>query len=101
VVPDIEGVESHVFHLYVVRTKKRDALVDYLNAHGVQCGIHYPVPIYALNAYKDLKLSGKDFPVTEKCAGEILSLPMFPELSAAQIDEVVQTVKNFYKEKGR
>ena len=97
ITPDLEGVESHVFHLYVIRTKKRDELLKYLNENDVQCGIHYPVPIYALGAYKPLGQSGKDFPVTERISKEILSLPMFPELTEEQIDRVVGTIKKFFE----
>ena len=99
VTPDIDGLESHVFHLYVIRTKRRDELLKYLNENAVQCGIHYPVAIYDLGAYKDLNLSGKDFPVTDEISKEILSLPMFPELDQQQIDTVVSVIKKFF-EKG-
>ncbi len=97
ITPNIDGVDSHVFHLYVIRTKRRDELLKYLNENDVQCGIHYPVPIYALGAYKDLGAKAEDFPVTEEVSKEILSLPMFPELTEDQIDTVVNAVKNFYK----
>ncbi|MFH1459883.1 MAG: DegT/DnrJ/EryC1/StrS family aminotransferase [Candidatus Omnitrophota bacterium] len=96
VVPDLEAVESHVFHLYVIRTKKRDELLRYLQENNVQCGIHYPIPIYALKAYKDLGLRGDTFPITEQVSKEILSLPMFPELTEVQIDKVVSVLKKFY-----
>jgi len=67
-----------------------------LNENDIQCGIHYPVPIYALGAYRELGLTGADFPVTDNYAKEILSLPMFPELTENQIDVVVKTIKKFF-----
>ena len=96
IVPDLNGVESHVFHLYVIRTQKRDALLKYLQENEVQCGIHYPVPIYELGAYKNLQLTGKDFPVTDELSGQILSLPMFAELEEKQVDTVVEVIRNFF-----
>jgi dTDP-4-amino-4,6-dideoxygalactose transaminase len=96
VTPDIPGSDGHVFHLYVVRTQKRDALLKFLQDHDIQAGIHYPVPLYALGAYATLGLKGDSFPVTQKLAKEIVSLPMFPELSENQIDEVVTVIKKFF-----
>ncbi|MFH1691073.1 MAG: DegT/DnrJ/EryC1/StrS family aminotransferase [Candidatus Omnitrophota bacterium] len=96
VVPDLDGVNSHVFHLYVIRTKKRDELLRFLNDHQVQAGIHYPIPIYRLKAYEFLGENKNDFPVTEQFSQEILSLPMFAELTETQIDEVVGLIKEFF-----
>lgn len=96
VLPAVNGPESGVFHLYVIRTKRRDELLKYLNENGVQCGIHYPVPIYSLGAYSSLGLSKNDFPVTEQFSKAILSLPMFPELTEGQIDRVVRLIKKFW-----
>ena len=95
VLPNVENDECHVFHLYVIRTKKRDELLNYLKENDVQCGIHYPVPIYSLDAYNSLGLTGEDYPVTEKYSKEILSLPMFAELTEKQIDRVVGLIKKF------
>ena len=94
ILPESKGV----FHLYVVRTKKRDELLKYLNAQGVGCLIHYPVPIYSQEAYSDLGLSPEDFPITEQFSKQILSLPMYPELSEVQIDQVVSQIRNFYNQ---
>ena len=94
ILPQIEGV----FHLYVVRTKKRDQLLDFLKQREIQCGIHYPVPIYSQGAYSDLGLKPEGFPITEQFSKEILSLPMYPELSEAQIDEVINSIKKFFNE---
>lgn len=101
IIPDITEANSHVFHLYVIRTKKRDELLKFLNKNGVQCMIHYPIPIYALGAYLHLGLSEREFPVTERFSKEILSLPMFPELTEEQIDTVVGLIKKFYEKNSK
>ncbi len=98
VLSNLQGVESHVFHLYVVRTKKRDELLKYLNDNGVQAGIHYPIPIYSLKAYSDLGQTGSDFPVTERLSREILSLPMYSELTGTQIRKVKDVIVKFFEE---
>ncbi len=92
----VEGNE-HIFHLYVVRSDKRDDLSDYLKQKEVYCGIHYPVPIHLQKAYADLGYAQGDFPVTEKVADEILSLPMHPNLSAEQVEFVCEGVREFYR----
>jgi len=84
---------THVFHLYVVRVKRRDELLRSAAARGVSCGIHYPKSIHLQKAYEYLGLGPGALPVTERCADEILSLPMYPELTSAQIETVVREVK--------
>jgi predicted dehydrogenase len=96
-IPETGEENPHVFHLYVIRAERRNELLKYLNDNGVQAGIHYPIPIYALGAYKNLNLNAIDFPVTEELSRDIVSLPMFAELSEDQIDEVVRLIKNFYQ----
>jgi len=83
---------EHVFHLYVIETDRRDALQDSLKRQEIQTGIHYPVPIHLQEACANLGYKMGDFPVTERAAGRILSLPMYPELSAEQIDAVVDAI---------
>ena len=78
----------HVYHLYVVRTPHRDRLLDGLGKRGISAGIHYPVPLHLQVAYKHLGLGPGTFPVAEKAAAEIVSLPMYPELSDEMIDQV-------------
>jgi dTDP-4-amino-4,6-dideoxygalactose transaminase len=81
-----------VFHLYVVQVPNRDQFQKQLGAAGIGTGIHYPIPLHLQNAYKDLGYRQGDFPVSEKAASQILSLPMFPGLTDAQQDRVVQQV---------
>jgi dTDP-4-amino-4,6-dideoxygalactose transaminase len=82
----------HVHHLYVVRSAQRQAWQDVLAAQGIQTGIHYPTPVHLLPAFADLGHRAGAFPHAERAAAEVLSLPMFPELTAAQSDEVAQAV---------
>jgi dTDP-4-amino-4,6-dideoxygalactose transaminase len=85
------GVE-HIYHLYVIETPDRDALAQRLRARGIQTGIHYPVPAHLQEACAPLGYVAGDFPVTEAAAPRILSLPMFAELTATQIDYVADAV---------
>lgn len=97
ITPVIHDDRDHVFHLYVIRTKQRDALKKFLADNNVSCGIHYPIALPNLRAYSYLKYKPEDFPVSSKLQSEILSLPMFPELTEEQIDYTVSVIKNFYK----
>jgi dTDP-4-amino-4,6-dideoxygalactose transaminase len=84
-----------VYHLYVVRVLDREALQAYLAEAGIGTGIHYPIPLHLQKAYQHLSYKKGDFLVTERVAAEILSLPMFPQLSSTQQDLVVAMVKQF------
>lgn len=84
-----------VYHLYVVRVQDREAFQARLAEAGVGTGIHYPIPLHQQKAYQNLGYKSGDFPVTERVAREIVSLPMFPQLSHAQQDEVVSAVREF------
>jgi dTDP-4-amino-4,6-dideoxygalactose transaminase len=95
IVPTLDSRSTHIFHLYVIRTTQREQLQSHLAARGVQTGIHYPVPIHLQQAYSDLGLGKGSFPTTEKLADEILSLPLFAELSEKQIEAVIEGVSTF------
>lgn len=84
-----------VYHLYVIRIAERDELMKHLGASGIGTGIHYPIPLHLQDAYRDLGYSEGDFPVTERVAREIVSLPMFPGLTAEQQERVAAGVKTF------
>jgi dTDP-4-amino-4,6-dideoxygalactose transaminase len=86
---------EHVYHLYVIRAAERDRLQAHLAAQGIQTGIHYPIPVHLQPAFRDLGYREGDFPVSEVWARTILSLPMYPELTSAQIDEVADVVAEF------
>ena len=82
-----------VYHVYAVRVNERDAMLQQLSARGIGCGIHYPVPVHLQQAYAHLGYRKGDFPVSENCADTFLSLPMFPELTDIQIEQVAAEVK--------
>lgn len=91
--PQTGSHQAHVYHIYAVRVPNRDAVLQRMAARGVNCGIHYPVPIHLQKAYSFLGLRAGSLPVAERCAKELLSLPMYPELKPHQIEFVVKTLK--------
>jgi dTDP-4-amino-4,6-dideoxygalactose transaminase len=88
---------THVYHLFMIQVSRRDALRQFLQDRGVQTGIHYPTPIHLQGAYADHGWKNGDFPVAEELASRIVSLPMFPELTAEQIDYVCEQIAAFVK----
>ena len=86
-----------VWHLYVVRHPKRDALKKHLEDNGVGCALHYPLPLHLQKCYAHLGYKEGSFPITERAARECLSLPIYPELTDAQIQRVTEVVKDFFK----
>jgi dTDP-4-amino-4,6-dideoxygalactose transaminase len=84
----------HIYHLYVVQTDARDALQQRLSKAGVQTGIHYPIPIHLQPAYASMGHQPGDFPEAEQQAQRVLSLPMFPELTDEQIEQVAEAISN-------
>ena len=94
ITPEIRGY--HVFHLYVLRVKRRNELLKFLNENEIQCGIHYPVPLHLQDTYKNQGYEKGDFPVAEQVADEIISLPMCLMLKDEEIETVVGKIKEFY-----
>ena len=90
------GRSTHVYHLFVVESDRRDALREHLAARGIQTGIHYPTPIHLQEAYADLGLGAGAFPESERLASRMLSLPMYPELTSEQIAEVCGAIRDFF-----
>jgi len=88
---------GHVYHLYVIQVDDREGLGKFLGDQGIATGVHYPLPLHQQPALKDLAGSKKRLPVTERVAERILSLPMFPEMTDAQQDRVVEGVRSFLK----
>jgi len=84
-----------VYHLYVIRIQKRDELQKYLSENGINTGLHYPIPLHLQNAYRKSRLRNGSYPITEKVSDQILSLPMFPNLTGEQIEYVSQKIKAF------
>jgi len=93
--PHQSNLSKSVYHLYVLRTPFRDQLQKYLDEAGVRTGIHYPIPIHLQAAYAAMGWKRGDFPESEEAANQILSLPMFPGLTADQQKRVVETISQF------
>ncbi len=102
VTPVVQPYAEHVFHLYVIRTADRERLQKWLKSHGVATGIHYPVPVHLQEACADFGYLPGALPETEAAAQEILSLPMFAELTVDEVAYVCQTIRDYFREaKGR
>lgn len=92
ILPQTLAGNEHVWHLYVIRVQERDRVLKELHAAGIGAGIHYPVPVHLTAAAADLGYAEGAFPVTEHAAGELLSLPIFAEITPAQQERVVSTL---------
>ena len=95
VCPTEKEPAHHVYHLYVIRTKRRDSLQAFLKEQGIGTLVHYPIPIHLQQAYKHLGYARGDLPLTEACSQEILSLPFFPELTESEIETVALNIRQF------
>lgn len=84
---------KHVYHIYAIRARNRNELIQGLKEREIYCGIHYPVPIHLQEAYRSMNFHAGQFPVAEQCAREYVSLPMFGELCAKQVETVVISIK--------
>lgn len=91
--PHVADHSTPVFHLYVVRVRERDLVLQEMANRGIACGIHYPIPVHLQPAYASLQLGRGSFPVAERCAEEVLSLPMFPELTEEELSLVAKELK--------
>lgn len=96
VLPECTEPERHVWHLFVIRTKQRDALAEYLGAQGIGWMIHYPLPPHLQEAYRALGYQRGDFPLAEQIADTCLSLPLFPGMSEQQVEQVTGAVRRFF-----
>ena len=98
---EVEGIVTpaqssrvrHVYHVYAIRVSDREEVMKRLADQGIATGIHYPVPVHLQEAYRSLGHERGAFPIAERCAAEFVSLPMFPELTAAQLEIVIRGVK--------
>lgn len=95
ILPNIPTDRNSVFHLFVIRTKRRDALQQYLLNKGVQTLIHYPVPVHLQPAYEKKCVIPEPLMNTENIASEVLSLPIYPELRLDDVDLVTDAIANF------
>ena len=95
--PTCASNRTHVYHLYSVRTAKRDELRAYLQEQGIQTGMHYPKPLHLQTAFKSLGGKPGDHPHSERLAKETVSLPLYPQLTKPALHRVVETVESFFK----
>lgn len=95
----IQGGAYSVWHLFVIRSARRDELLKQLKEKGIGAGIHYPVPLHLQPAFAHLGYRQGDFPVTEKIAEEILSLPLYPEMAKSELDFIIQTMQEYVYER--
>ena len=96
ILPHTETEATHVYHLYVVRTEKRDELQSYLHQQGIGTLIHYPIPVHLQHAYKHLGYSKGSFPIAEKIATTCLSLPIWPGMTEEMVMTVADGIKRFF-----
>lgn len=97
VLPKQRPASKHTYHLYVILAQNRDLLMQYLKDNGIETAIHYPTALPNLKAYQYLGNTHADFPVSTKLQDEILSLPMYPELTEESIIYIAETIRAFYK----
>lgn len=94
--PHAQKETKHVYHLYVARTGNRSKLMDFLKQNGISTGIHYPQALPFLPCYQNLLDSVHDFPEASSAVSEVISLPLFPELTKGQLEHVATSIKNFF-----
>ena len=95
-----DSIHQRIWHLFVVRTKQRDGLQRFLLENGVETMIHYPTPIHKQPCYRFLGYKPGDLPITTRLSRQILSLPLYPELTMAEVSTVCDAVSNFYAGRG-
>jgi dTDP-4-amino-4,6-dideoxygalactose transaminase len=96
ILPGQRPETKHTYHLYVIRAQKRDALIQFLKEKDIETAIHYPAALPNLPAYKYLGYKSTDFPVASQLQDEIISLPMYPELTEEMVQYIAETIKQFY-----
>jgi len=95
--PIVDRANEHIFHQYTVRAQRRDQLQAHLKANGIGCAVYYPIPLHRQECFAHLGYEEGRLPVSERAAREVLSLPIFPELTREQQDAVVGAVREFYR----
>jgi dTDP-4-amino-4,6-dideoxygalactose transaminase len=98
VLPKTANGATHVYHLYVIRTEKRDELQEHLNKHEIGTLIHYPIPPHLQKAYSHLGLKKGDFPLAEEIANTCISLPLWPGMTETEVIFIAKNIANFFNE---
>ena len=97
ILPKTMDYAKHVYHIFAIRTADRNGLLAHMADKNINCGIHYPIPIHLQKAYSDLGILKGSLPNSEKCSNEIVSLPIYPEMSRDKVEYVSEAIKTFYK----
>jgi dTDP-4-amino-4,6-dideoxygalactose transaminase len=95
--PVVDPANDHIFHQYTLRVERRDALAAHLKAQGIGHAVYYPVPLHRQECFAHLGYAEGSLPETERACREVISLPIYPELTPAQLDRVIDVVRTFYR----
>ena len=95
--PVVEPNNEHIFHQYTLRVERRDALQAHLKAQGIGSAVYYPIPLHLQPCFAHLGYNAGQLPVAEQASREVLSLPVYPELTQAQVDHVIDSIRGFYR----
>jgi dTDP-4-amino-4,6-dideoxygalactose transaminase len=93
-----KNLSESAFHLFVIRTKRRDQLITFLSDRGIGTGVHYPTPVHTQYAFRHLRYKKGDFPISEALSRQTLSLPIYPHLTDKEIETVIGSIKSFYRQ---
>jgi len=96
ILPFVASEATHVYHLFVIRTSKRDTLQTYLQQNGISTLIHYPIPVHLQEAYQSLGHKNGSFPLAEMIASTCLSLPIWPGMSEIEVEMVAKKIRSFF-----
>lgn len=97
VLPTVDPANEPIFHQYTVRTSRRDALVEHLKKRGIGCAVYYPTPLHLQPCFASLGYRKGQFPQAERAAGEVLSLPIYPELDDQRQEQVIEAIREFFR----
>jgi dTDP-4-amino-4,6-dideoxygalactose transaminase len=95
--PTVDTANEHIFHQYTLRVERRDALQAHLKEHDITTAVYYPVPLHRQPCFAHLGYAAGSLPQAERAAREVISLPIYPELTRAQLDYVIDTIRGFYR----
>ena len=98
VMPKTNSFNKHVFHLYVIRVKERDKLIEHLKSNNIDSAVHYPIPQHMQKCLAYLGYKENDLPEAERAAKEVVSIPIFPEITTEEQDYVIKVIKNFFND---
>jgi dTDP-4-amino-4,6-dideoxygalactose transaminase len=94
--PKVDGANEHIFHQYTLRAERRDALQAHLKKEGIGHAVYYPIPLHRQPCFAHLGYRDGSLPVSERAAREVISLPIYPELTRGQLDRVIDAIRGFY-----